>query len=55
MRPFDVFRGSAERLTDEIAKAQGFDFGQMDSAKWAVVEKIFRNISVMKTGTMLVG
>jgi hypothetical protein len=55
MLPFDDFRLSAEALTDDILKSQGFDFWAMDDAKWAVVERIFRKISIMKTETMLVG
>src|SRR3954469_12855809 len=31
MRPFNAFRHSVERLTDEIAEAQEFVFGQMEA------------------------
>lgn len=55
MLPFDTFRRSIEPLTSRIAEAQSFDLRAMDDAKWALVREVFIGISIMASGTRLVG
>lgn len=55
MQGFDIFRGSVESLRGMIAEAQQFDFREMNSTKWALLQEIFRSINIMVSRTRLVG
>lgn len=52
---FDVFLNSIKPLNEYILEAQDFDYSSMDQCKWDIVEKIFREIRVMDSGTSIVG
>jgi len=55
MQSFDTFRQSVKSLKDKISKAQKFDPGEMNDEGWALLEKIFKGIKIMASGTSLVG
>ena len=55
MGSFDNFRRSIEPLRDKISVAQQFDFREMNSQKWSLLEEIFKGIKVMASRTSLVG
>ncbi len=55
MQSFDAFRRSVESLSDRLADAQTFDFREMNDRKWAALEEIFLSLTVMASGTSLVG
>lgn len=55
MLAFDEFKNSVDGLKDEIHAAQNINFQDITESDWAVLEKIFKNLKIMKTGTSLVG
>lgn len=55
MLPFSEFKQSVDRLSDEIRDAQKIDFKSITESDWSLLEKIFKNLRIMKTGTSLVG
>lgn len=55
MQDFATFSESILSLRDYISEAQVFDCFSMNEMKWSVLEKIFREINVMKSNTHLVG
>jgi len=55
MRPFEEFRESVETVQQEIRAAQRLAYRRMTERGWEILEKIFRSIKVMASGTSLVG
>ncbi len=55
MQSFDTFRHSIEALADRLSAAQTFNLREMDDTKWTLLRDIFQSISVMASGTSLVG
>ncbi|MCK4828690.1 hypothetical protein KA005_73850, partial [bacterium] len=55
MQSFEVFIESIMSVESLIDEAESFDFRNIQSIDWFLLEKIFRNISVMASGTSLVG
>ena len=55
MLAFDEFKNSVDGLKDEIRAAQNINFQEITNSDWAVLERIFRNLKIMRTGTSLVG
>jgi len=55
MQGFDIFCRSIEPLRAMIGEAQQFDYRQMNSAQWAILQQIFMGINIMVTRTTLVG
>ena len=54
MQDFKTFSSSIIKLKDDILKAQSFDCCVLDNDQWAVLEKIFKGIQVMSSGSNLV-
>jgi hypothetical protein len=55
MLGFEEFKNSVDGLKDEICAAQNINIEDIAESDWAVLEKIFKNLKIMKTGTSLVG
>lgn len=55
MRSFDEFKSSFESLRNEITDAKFYKFSNLGPKEWSTIEKIFKNVRVMKSGTSLVG
>jgi len=55
MQNFHVFRRSVEPLRKDILEAGNIDYRLMSEFHWLLLEKIFRSIKIMASGTSLVG
>ena len=55
MRSFEKFQQSIVPLRGKIVEAKKFDFAEMSERKWNLLKELFQGISIMVTGTMLVG
>ena len=55
MQSFDVFRRSAESIGDRLVEAQAFDYRKMTERNWMLLKDIFMRLTVMASGTSLVG
>lgn len=55
MVDFETFHESIVQLRSCILEAQTFVCTNMDKDKWLVLEKVFKNIKIMKSKTSLVG
>jgi hypothetical protein len=55
MMDFKPFSENILKLEENITKARNYDCFSMNEIKWAVLEKIFKGIQVMVSGTSLVG
>jgi hypothetical protein len=55
MVAFDEFESSVHRLMDEIRAAQQISFEHVTESDWAILETVFKNLTIMRTGTSLVG
>jgi hypothetical protein len=55
MQTFAIFRQSVEGLKDKITTAQGFAPETMSLDRWVLLKDIFQGLSVMASGTRLVG
>ncbi|MGD0020906.1 MAG: hypothetical protein ABSC54_01245 [Smithellaceae bacterium] len=55
MKNFDTFHHSIEALENKLIEAQTFDFREMNDRKWTLLRDIFQSITVMASGTSIVG
>ncbi len=55
MQGFDVFKESILRIREQIEEAKRIDYQKMTDSNWKCLEKIFRGINVMASGTKIVG
>ena len=55
MLSFEDLSRSVQHLNDRIASAQSFDFREMTDSKWSTLKEIFERVTVMASGTTLVG
>lgn len=55
MLTFEEFKNSVAGLNDEIRAARNINFQDILESDWALLEKIFKNLTIMRTGTSLVG
>lgn len=55
MQGFDVFKESILRIREQIEEAKRIDYQNMTDSNWRCLEKIFRSINVMASGTKIVG
>ena len=55
MLAFQEFKNSVDNLKDEIRTAQNINFQNITESDWTALERIFKNLKIMRTGTSLVG
>lgn len=55
MQSFDVFEKSVEPLREAILEAERIDYRSLTEPNWLLLERIFRSIKIMASGTTLVG
>lgn len=55
MRSFDEFWGSLAPMKKLILEAKRIDYRRIRASEWGLLERIFRGIRVMASGTTLVG
>lgn len=52
---FETFKNSVDDLRPEIQTAKNINYQNVTKTEWDVLEKIFRNLKIMATGTSIVG
>ncbi|NWF76406.1 MAG: hypothetical protein HXY53_07560 [Nitrospirae bacterium] len=55
MQSFDVFKRSVLGIKDKIEEAKKINYQNVTNSDWGLLEKIFRGIKVMASGTSIVG
>jgi len=55
MQSFDVFKKSIVAIRDKIEEAKNIEYQNVTESNWTLLEKIFRGINVMASGTRIVG
>jgi hypothetical protein len=55
MQSFDVFKRSVFGIKDKIEEAKKINYQNVTDSDWGLLEKIFRGIKVMASGTSIVG